>query len=102
MFGGDSQGHGNDPRTLGLYATGNSGDMYEDDDDFFATWEYEVNAYNVVYANNETPFLHRRQICLQFTQVPENYGAQEDGLYEPQVTPIGTRRYLTHTADDVD
>ena len=33
QFGGDSQGYGNDPRTLGLYATGNSGDMYEDDDD---------------------------------------------------------------------
>ena len=31
------------------YATGNAGDMYEDDDEFFATWEYEVNAYNVVY-----------------------------------------------------
>ena len=33
------------------YAAGESGDMYEDDDDFFATWEYEVNAYNIVYTN---------------------------------------------------
>ena len=23
---------------------------YEDDDDFFATWESEVNAYNVIFA----------------------------------------------------
>ena len=27
-----------------------AGDSYhEDDDDFFNTWEYEVNAYNVVF-----------------------------------------------------
>ena len=38
------------------YATGNSGDMYEDDDDFFATWEYEVNAYNVVYSTMKPLF----------------------------------------------
>lgn len=23
--------------------------QYEDDDEFYSTWEYEVNAYNVVY-----------------------------------------------------
>ena len=39
------------------YATGNSGDMYEDDDDFFATWEYEVNAYNVVYSTMKPLFV---------------------------------------------
>ena len=33
-FGGDPQGHGNDPEHWDYYATGNSGDMYEDDDDF--------------------------------------------------------------------
>ena len=38
------------------YATGNSGDMYEDDDEFFATWEYEVNAYNVVYSTMKPLF----------------------------------------------
>ena len=38
------------------YATGNSGDMYEDDDDFFATWEHEVNAYNVVYSTMKPLF----------------------------------------------
>ena len=38
------------------YATGKSGDMYEDDDDFFATWEYEVNAYNVVYKTMQPLF----------------------------------------------
>lgn len=32
------------------YVSGQSGDMYEDDDDFYSTWVYEVNAYNVVYA----------------------------------------------------
>ena len=32
------------------YASGQSADMYEDDDDFYTTWEYEVNAYNTVYA----------------------------------------------------
>ena len=39
------------------YASGNSGDMYEDDDDFFATWEYEVNAYNVVYSTMKPLFV---------------------------------------------
>ena len=38
------------------YATGNSCDMYEDDDEFFATWEYEVNAYNVVYSTMKPLF----------------------------------------------
>jgi hypothetical protein len=38
------------------YASGNASDMYEDDDDFFATWEYEVNAYNVVYATMKPLF----------------------------------------------
>ena len=32
------------------YATGNAGDMYEDDDASPDCWQYEVNAYNVVYA----------------------------------------------------
>lgn len=31
------------------YVAGNSNDMYEDDDDFFYHWQYETNAYNVVY-----------------------------------------------------
>lgn len=39
------------------YASGNAGDMYEDDDDFFATWEYEVNAYNVVYSTMKPLFV---------------------------------------------
>ena len=38
------------------YASGNAGDMYEDDDDFFDTWQYEVNAYNVVYATMKPLF----------------------------------------------
>lgn len=38
------------------YATGKSGDMYEDDNDFFDTWLYEVNAYNVVYAKMQPLF----------------------------------------------
>lgn len=38
------------------YATGNSGDMYEDDDAFFDCWQYEVNAYNVVYAKMQPLF----------------------------------------------
>ncbi len=38
------------------YATGKSGDMYEDDDDFFDTWQYEVNAYNVVYSTMKPLF----------------------------------------------
>tara|TARA_B100000035_G_C20794352_1_gene462601 strand:+ start:502 stop:711 length:210 start_codon:yes stop_codon:yes gene_type:complete len=38
------------------YASGNAGDMYEDDDEFFATWEYEVNAYNVVYSTMKPLF----------------------------------------------
>ena len=32
------------------YVSGQCADMYEDDDDFYSTWEYEVNAYNTVYA----------------------------------------------------
>ena len=39
------------------YVAGESGDMYEDDDDFFSTWEYEVNAYNVVYAKMQPLFV---------------------------------------------
>ena len=38
------------------YAAGNAGDMYEDDDDFFDTWQYEVNAYNVVYSTMKPLF----------------------------------------------
>ena len=38
------------------YARGESSDMYEDDDEFFATWEYEVNAYNVVYSTMKPLF----------------------------------------------
>ena len=38
------------------YASGKSDDMYEDDDDFFSTWCYEVNAYNVVYAKMQPLF----------------------------------------------
>lgn len=38
------------------YATGNADDMYEDDDDFFDTWQYEVNAYNVVYSTMKPLF----------------------------------------------
>lgn len=38
------------------YATGKSGDMYEDDNDFFDTWQYEVNAYNVVYSTMKPLF----------------------------------------------
>ena len=38
------------------YANGKSDDMYEDDDDFFSTWYYEVNAYNVVYARMQPLF----------------------------------------------
>ena len=36
------------------HAEGNS--IYEDDDEFFAAWEYEVNAYNVVYATMKPLF----------------------------------------------
>ena len=39
------------------YISGQSADMYEDDDDFFATWEYEVNAYNTVYAQMKPLFV---------------------------------------------
>ena len=38
------------------YATGNAGDMYDDDDAFFDTWQYEVNAYNVVYSTMKPLF----------------------------------------------
>ena len=31
------------------YASGQSDDMYEDDDAFFEEWIYEVNAYNIVF-----------------------------------------------------
>ena len=36
------------------HAEGNS--IYEDDDEFFAAWEYEVNAYNIVYAKMQPLF----------------------------------------------
>lgn len=38
------------------YCAGEANDMYEDDDDFFDTWQYEVNAYNVVYATMKPLF----------------------------------------------
>ena len=38
------------------YATGNADDMYEDDNDFFDYWQYEVNAYNVVYSTMKPLF----------------------------------------------
>ena len=31
------------------YASGNADDMYADDDEFYDTWIYEVNAFNVVF-----------------------------------------------------
>jgi len=31
------------------YARGNTGDMYEDDSDFYEHWIYEVNAFNIVF-----------------------------------------------------
>lgn len=39
------------------YAAGNANDMYEDDDEFFSVWEYEVNAYNVVYSTMKPLFV---------------------------------------------
>lgn len=33
------------------YCAGELADSYADDDDFFYTWQYETNAYNVVYEN---------------------------------------------------
>ena len=39
------------------YVSGQSDDMYEDDDDFYSTWEYEVNAYNTVYAQMKPLFV---------------------------------------------
>ena len=39
------------------YASGNADDMYEDDDAFYDTWQYEVNAYNVVYAKMKPLFV---------------------------------------------
>ena len=41
------------------YATGNADDMYEDDDDFFDTWQYEVNAYNVIYTSMRPLFAEK-------------------------------------------
>ena len=38
------------------YASGNADDMYADDDEFYDTWIYEVNAYNVVF-NKMQPLL---------------------------------------------
>ena len=34
---------------MGRYARGEADDMYEDDDASLDCWQYEVNAYNVVY-----------------------------------------------------
>lgn len=31
--------------------------MFDDDDDFFDTWQYEVNAYNVVYTTMKPLFV---------------------------------------------
>ena len=31
------------------YASGNTGDMYDGDSDFYEHWIYEVNAYNIVF-----------------------------------------------------
>ena len=39
------------------YARGEADDMYEDDDAFYDTWQYEVNAYNVVYAKMKPLFV---------------------------------------------
>ena len=39
------------------YASGQLDDMYEDDDAFFAMWEYEVNAANTVYAQMKPLFV---------------------------------------------
>lgn len=33
------------------YCAGELADCYEDDSDFFYTWSYETNAYNVVFEN---------------------------------------------------
>lgn len=33
------------------YCTGELADTYEDDSDFFSIWQYETNAYNVVFEN---------------------------------------------------
>lgn len=38
------------------YAGGEANDMYESDDDFYDTWQYEVNAYNVVYTTMKPLF----------------------------------------------
>ena len=38
------------------YARGEADDMYEDDDAFFDCWQYEVNAYNVVYSTMKPLF----------------------------------------------
>ena len=42
------------------YARGEM-NMYEDDDDFFDTWQYEVNAYNVIYTSMRPLFAEK--IC---------------------------------------
>jgi len=39
------------------YASGQSDDMYEDDDAFFENWIYEVNAYNKVYSTMKPLFV---------------------------------------------
>jgi len=39
------------------YCSGELDDMYEDDDAFFDCWVYEVNAYNVVYAQMKPLFV---------------------------------------------
>ena len=55
------------------YATGNAGDMYEDDDDFFDTWQYEVNAYNVVYS---TMNCLRRELCNKVLKITSWHNAK--------------------------
>jgi len=39
------------------YANGENDNMYEDDDAWFDTWQYEVNAYNVVYSTMKPLFV---------------------------------------------
>ena len=38
------------------YASGQLDDQYADDDEFYDTWVYEVNAYNTVYAQMKPLF----------------------------------------------
>ena len=38
------------------YARGECDELYQDDDDFYETWVYEVNAYNTVYSTMKPLF----------------------------------------------